>query len=175
MILGRSFHLKPRQLDSFRLNTDFCSSIWYLFAELSHCVVRHRYNCAMALLGMSCILQRLLSLLFIKGALGLIRIITSSQVFISRSLWSSGFFKVLFFFFFCIFMCKEILEMRTNYVYLYCIYHSVRSSFAQNQSITRTYYRLQKFSLIPVFFLAMHLHRKQALQLATLLTILWFK
>lgn len=46
VMLGRSFHLKPRQLESFRLKTDFCSSIWCLFAELSHRVVKHRYNCS---------------------------------------------------------------------------------------------------------------------------------
>lgn len=83
IMLGRSFHLKQKQLESFRLNTDFCSSIWRLFAKLSQCVIRHWYNCAVVLLSRSCILQQHLSLQFIKVTLCLIRVITISKV-ISR-------------------------------------------------------------------------------------------
>lgn len=83
----------------------------------------------MALLGVLWILQKLLSLLFTKGPLGLFRITTHSKVFISRG-YNFLFFNII---------CEEILEMRSDYVYLYCavvyVSHSVYSSFAWNHSI----------------------------------------
>lgn len=116
----------------------------------------------MALLGMLWILQKLLSLLFTKGPLGLLRITTHSKVFISRG------YNFLFLFFFS-FICEEILEMRSDYMYLYravvYVHHCVYSSFAQNHSVAPgTEPDIWLFLLI-------HLHKKknQPLQCISLL------